>query len=121
MTIIARRFEKGMPSMTINQLATHYRLPVNLITPEIERLKEMHLLNFVDTPGMEQNERPIQPAVDISNLTVGELIDRLETCGSSDFIPNFAKDYISITEITDKIAEAARNEGDKTKLVDIDI
>lgn len=121
MTIIARRFEKGMPSMTINQLATHYRLPVNLITPEIERLKEMHLLNFVDTPGMEQKERPIQPAVDISNLTVGELIDRLETCGSSDFIPNFAKDYISITEITDKIAEAARNEGDKTKLVDIDI
>ncbi len=121
MTIIARRFEKGMPSMTISQLATHYRLPVNLITPEIERLKELHLLNFVDAPGMEQNERPIQPAIDISNLTVGELIDRLETCGSSDFIPNFAKDYSSITEITDKIAEAARNEGDRTKLVDIDI
>lgn len=121
MTIIAQRFEKGMLSMTINQLATHYRLPVNLITPEIERLKDMHLLNFVDTPGMEQNERPIQPAFDISNLTVGDLIDRLETCGSSDFIPNFATDYNRITEITDKIAEAARNEGNKTKLVDIDI
>lgn len=121
MAIIAIRFEKGMPSMTISQLAAHYKLPVNLIAPEVERLKEMNLVNFVDTPGKEQNERPLQPAIDVSNLTVGNLIDRLETYGSSDFIPKFAVKYRSVNKIIDKIDEAARDTGDSKKLIDLDI
>ncbi|MCM1292853.1 MAG: YihY/virulence factor BrkB family protein [Bacteroides sp.] len=103
LTIIIKRFIAGLPSLTISEIALKYKLPVNLVTPEIMRLHEMKLINFVDTPGKEINERPLQPSKDLSKMTVGQLLTAISDYGSSDFIPTFDKTFNSINNVLNGI------------------
>lgn len=121
MTIIAKRFDRGLPSLTSIQLATRYKMPVNLISLEINRLKDIGLVNFVDSPEKELNERPIQPAIDVSRLTVGTLVTKLNEYGSDNFIPEFHTSYKPIEDLWKHVSEAARRQGDVKRLIDIDI
>lgn len=121
MTIIVQRFSHGLPALTLNQMASHYKIPVNLLTPEVARLKEIGLVNFIDSPGKEQNERPMQPAVDVSGLTVGILLDKLNSHGAKDFIPGFSNAYKPVVEICSDISKAIIREGESKLLAEIPI
>lgn len=119
MAVIAKRFEGSMAAMTVDQLGSRYKLPVNLITPELLRLKDVGLVNFIDTPGKDLNERPVQPAVDVTNLTVGEVVNRLRNYGTTGFIPEFEKHFPCMADISRQINESIRNEAGNTRLIDL--
>ena len=107
--------------MTLSQISLKYRLPVNLVTPEVLKLQEMGLVNFVDSPGKELNERPVQPAIDIDNLTVSDMIQKLMNFGSTGFIPGFADSYQTVETETEKINQMITAHTDTKRLIDLDI
>lgn len=121
MAIIARRFKHSLEPMTLSQISLKYRLPVNLVTPEVLKLQEMGLVNFVDSPGKELNERPVQPAIDIDNLTVSDMIQKLMNFGSTGFIPGFADSYQTVETETEKINQMITAHTDTKRLIDLDI
>lgn len=102
MTIIAQRFKKSKPPMSLSQIANDYRLPLNLITPEVQKLRELGLVNFVENAGKDSADHLVQPAVDVSALTVGAVIDKLHDHGSDDFIPKFSENYSSVVSLCDE-------------------
>lgn len=119
--IIAQRFLKGKEAMTLRDISLKYKLPVNLITPEVERLKSIGLLNFVDSPGKELNERPVQPAVDVSDISVGQLVGQLRNLGSSGFIPGFDRKYKAVCEIMKHIEAQLLTAGASKRIADLRI
>jgi len=121
MAIIAQRFKASLPALTLNKISVDYRLPLNLITPEAVRLKEMGLVNFIDCAGKETGDRAIQPAVDVTDLTVAEVINRLRNHGSSDFIPNFSDSYAEIDKIYSEFCNSTDTEVNEIRIIDISI
>lgn len=119
MTIIAQRFKLAQPSINILEISSIYKLPINLVTPEINLLHSLGLINFIDTPGKELNERPVQPAIDINDLTVGKLIDMLINNGASDFINQYTNKYKNVDIIFKNMMDKAYDTSYDKKLIDI--
>ena len=118
--IIGKRFADGLPSLCSSELASRYNLPDKLVIKIVLTLHEIGVISFIAASG-ELMEHPLQPAVDVSKLTVGEIIRRLEEHGASNFIPDFDMKYsavvIEANEITSKMIEI----GDNTNITMIDI
>lgn len=121
MAIISRRFMSGRPALSMAQISQHYRLPINLVTPIVHRLEAAGLLNFVDSAEKEQNEQPVQPARDVSQLTVATVIDAMQRLGDNDFLPEFGNIYASVVTINDKILKAAGDASADTLVKDLEI
>lgn len=121
MAAISKRFKLSMPPLTLSEISLRYRLPINLVTPEVLKLRDMGLVNFVDSPGKELNERPVQPAIDVDGLTVAGLIHKMMTFGSSNFIPGFNENYQQIENETKIIEDAVSKEIKTKRLIDLDI
>lgn len=121
MTIIAQRFQQSLPAMNLSELGQNYRLPVNLINPEVERLRAVGLINFIEGEDKETNERKVQPAVNVGNLTLADVADRLYNYGTENFIQDFTSNYNPIEKIFQSIRNAARSQAEKTLLIDIPI
>ena len=121
MAIISRRFMSGRPALSMAQISQHYRLPINLVTPIVHRLKAAGLLCFADSAEKEQNEQPVQPARDVSQLTVATVIEAMQRLGDNDFLPEFGNIYASVVAINDKILEAAEAASNDTLIKDLEI
>lgn len=120
-TIIAQRFHKGLQALSLTELSQQYQLPINLVSPIVNRLKQAALVNYIETPDTEHNYHPVQPSCDISSITVGEVIGRLATLGDSNFLPHFDKKYQAIIELWQNISQHLTSEISSTKIVDIDL
>lgn len=120
MAIIAKRFAREMPPLTCGQIAEKYGLPVRLLTELAVQFKEVGLISFIESPG-ELLEHPLQPAIDISKLTVGEIVRRLQAEGSSDFIPGFDERYAPVVALSRSMTDSLVNEGNETALTSLNI
>lgn len=121
MTIIAQRFKKSLPPLSLSKIANDYRLPLNLITPEIQKLRELGLVNFVENSENSSNDHLVQPAVDVNALTIGDVLEKLNNSGSNDFIPNFSENYRSIVSLYDKAFDSIDKSLAETLLIDISL
>lgn len=121
MAIIARRFSQSKPSLTIDELSSRYDLPVNLVTMIVLRLRDIGLVNFVETPDHDISKHPVQPSIDVSTLSVGEVIRRLQESGDKDFIPHFQSNYAAIIEVSRKITGAMVREADNIPITSLHI
>lgn len=78
MAIICKRFVQQKRPLNSSEIAKTYNLPAKLVTRLVLDLHRVKLISFIAAPG-ELLEHPLQPAVDVSGLTVGEVIRRLQT------------------------------------------
>ncbi len=120
MTLIVKRFAKGLPAITIADLAKEYRIPENLVRLTAIRLHDVGLIVYEQAEG-DLGYHPLLPATDISHITVGETVKRLEQHGASDFIPDFNTDYKSVNDIADRVEEALETVAGSTLLSSLDI
>lgn len=118
MTLICRRFYARRPPLSVNALAATYALPARLVKDEVERLVQVGLLNYVDLPGHE-DAPPVQPAVPVESLTVGTMMQKLDACGDSDFIPLFDKRFGGIDSMLARIDKATLTEAQKVLFIDL--
>ncbi len=84
MSLIAKRFEKNEPPYTAEQISEIHTIPLRLTKKTLYQLQEVELIHEVVTD--EKSEHLCyQPSVDIHQLDVAMLLDRLSTFGSEDF------------------------------------
>lgn len=120
MAVIAKRFADNLPPMTATEIAHRYKLPISLVTSIVLSLHRAGLVNFLAHPG-DFGEHPLQPALDVGSLTCGEVMRRLQTVGSSDFIPDFDKEFASAVSLAEEITSAMTDAADKTNIVSLNI
>lgn len=116
--IITQRFEKGEASLTCNDISQLYRLPLRLVSSIADELHNLNLVNYV---LLNDEQIGLTPAVDISNLSAGSFLKKLDTSGDSDFIPDFNSKYSKVEELFDIWNREEWTGADKVLLKDIPI
>lgn len=97
-----------------------YNIPTRLVEEIVAELAEAGLLSRVVT-GNNENNYALQPATDITGLTVGRVVEAIESHGASDFIPEFATEFGNIDSLADNITDAMVDRGNYTPIADIEI
>lgn len=122
MAIVARKFVNNEKPLTSFDIAAHYDIPINLVKPIVEKLNKAGLINYLNSGSNDLATHPLQPAINVTNVTVGDVISKVYSYGDSNFIPGFAKRYEKIIElnniVTDDMAKAANTL--LTDAIDID-
>lgn len=84
---IIKRFEAGEAPFSAHDLAEANHMPVRLINRLLGRMTEVGILNEIFTED-EHSQRTYQPAMDIHQITVGMLFERIDKQGSERFLRN---------------------------------
>ena len=121
MSIIAKRFKASLPPLSPKDIAKRHHIPINLVIPVLLRLRDMGLVNFVDAQDKELNEHPAQPAIDVENLTVADMMTKIMDYGSRDFVPGFYDEYYQIKKETEMLATKISEYKDSKRLIDIEL
>lgn len=120
MAVVARRFKMGLQPLRSADFVAEYNIPTRLVEDIVAELADAGLLARVMT-GKNENDYALQPATDITGLTVGRVVASVENHGASDFIPGFASEFKKIDVFTDNITGAMVGRGDNTPIADIAI
>ena len=88
---IVKRFEEGGEPYSAHELAKETHLPVRIVNQLILRMYQVHVLNQVRPAGATAVKQ-YQPAIDINQLTVGVLFDRIERGGREKFFRGLSEE-----------------------------
>ncbi len=120
MAIVVKRFMAHEEPMREVDFVKNYDMPPRLVGDIIEELIDVRMLSRV-IDEKRTVERVVQPAMDVSQLTVGQLLRTIDNHGASHFIPNFDKRFVTIDKIVDEVTEKAVVGVDNVLIADIDI
>lgn len=84
MSLITKRFEKNAPPYTASKISEECHIPIRLTNQVIYQLQEIKLIHEV-VSDQKSEEISYQPSMDINQLNVAILLDRLDTYGSENF------------------------------------
>lgn len=84
--IIVKRFENSESPMNTDQLASTYKLPIRLINQILTELSELNIISEIYQPDLKT--KCYQPAMDINQLTVQILFEKINSRGSELFLTN---------------------------------
>lgn len=102
--IIVKQFEAQKPPLSTDEISRDYRLPMRITNEILNNLVDAEVLNEI----YNQNNRhkSYQPAIDINQLTVELVYDKLDSYGTEQFLKNKSKDmddfWQRITALKDK-------------------
>ena len=96
MKIIVTRFEQGEKPITQQELADDYNIPIRLVNQLLKLLVEVHLLSEIYTESNQ--EKSYQPAMDIHQMTIQLVFDKISTFGSENFKVNPKKEFDGMWE-----------------------
>jgi membrane protein len=82
-SIVVKRFEKAEKPLSADEISLMYRIPIRLTKEVLYTLTEVDILN--ESLSEEVDIRIYQPALDINQISVGLILDRLDLHGSEDF------------------------------------
>ena len=84
MSLICKRFEKGLAPYTAESLSDEHKIPIRLTTTILYELQDLRMIN--ETPvEYEDEEMGYLPSVDINRMNVATLLSRLDKIGSEAF------------------------------------
>lgn len=89
MSLIARRFSENGKPYSAEEISEKCQIPLRLTRQTLYELQEIDLLHEV--ADEKDEEIAYQPSMDINQMNVALLLDRLDTHGSEDF--KIDKDY----------------------------
>ena len=104
LSVIIKRFEADEVPLTAHELAIRDNLPIRVVNQLLSRLVETGILREVYVEDKE--EKTFQPALDTHKISVGMVIERIESQGSEEFLqaPSaqmqaFWEKYLRISDI----------------------
>lgn len=96
MKISISRFEQGENPLTSQQIADDYNIPVRLVNQILKLLVNTRLLSEIHTDNNQ--EKTYQPAMDIHQITIQLLFDRIGKLGSENFKVDKQKEFDGMWE-----------------------
>lgn len=118
MAVIVKRFCRREAPIETSDF-TRYNLPPRLVADVVQDLVEAGMVSQV---VVDEDKAPgLQPAVDVSGLTIGEVLRALDGSGHSDFITSFNDRFASVIKSIDGVTEAMYAVADDTLIKDLNI
>jgi membrane protein len=84
--VIVKEFEDQKPPLSAEKIASKYKLPIRLVNQLIAKLVEVSVI--IEVYNESAKMKTYQPAIDINQLTVGLLFNKIEVHGSELFLTN---------------------------------
>ncbi|MBN2767356.1 MAG: YihY/virulence factor BrkB family protein [Paludibacteraceae bacterium] len=97
--LIVKQFEAQKPPLSPYQIAANYHLPIRLVNQILSELVDVNIL--IEVFCESKRNKTFQPAMDINQLTISVLYEKLENFGSDDFLLNKNPD---LDDFRDKIS-----------------
>lgn len=102
MAVISDNYCKRLRPLTEMEISEKYGLPPSLVTSTVNGMIDAGLLlKVVNNSKLEVYG--LVPAVEPSELTVGEVLSRMRTLGASGFVPGFDRRFSEIGKTIDEI------------------
>lgn len=105
---ICKRLQENQPPTTAQLLSQQHHIPIKLTQKILYHLVQMKLVVETATGQRHRKDMGYIPRVDIHQLTLGMLLDRLEKDGSNDF-PTKTEHYPTYTEALEKAQIATQD------------
>ncbi len=118
---VTKNYSAGLPAPTPLSLSVAYSIPMRLMTQVLNQLIDAGILVRVFKPDVNDESYALQPAIDPKLLSVDYVYKKLETFGRNDFINNFDKDFVGITQLSSSINEAISSRTSQILLSDLNI
>ncbi len=84
MSLICKRFQTGKTPYPAETLSDEHKIPMRLTTTILSELQDLHLIS--ETPVEDEDEEMgYLPAIDINQMNVGMLLNRMDKEGSEAF------------------------------------
>ncbi|WP_455498801.1 YihY/virulence factor BrkB family protein [Coprobacter sp.] len=116
-SVIVKRFENGESPLTMQQISRAYQIPIKLTSQVLYQLIEIGIIR--ETATDDERLQAYQPASDISGMTVGTLLMRIDEQGSEKFKINqdalYDKHWNALLKARERMYETA----DKVLLKDL--
>lgn len=103
MAIISKRFYDNEEPVTTNGLASEYGIPINLAKPMVERLYNCGLINYLQSTDNDISTHKLNPAIEVSGLTVGSVVKRIYEYGDSKFIDGLEGRFPEVFKLSDRV------------------
>ncbi|MGN0222931.1 MAG: YihY/virulence factor BrkB family protein [Muribaculaceae bacterium] len=100
--VVYQRFSTNQGPTELQMLVGRYGIPYRLATIVCDRLIAAGLFIQVDTQDTHK-ERTFQPALNPNDLTVAQVLKRLNALGAADFIADFDKNFTGVVHCCDAI------------------
>lgn len=111
---ICQQFHEGLPALNKRELQERSHLPQQMVNAAVDKLLDAALLTEIKDEGFATRDvlSRLQPAEDLSRLTFGALIDRLDNAGTTlsgiDLDAARSEEWTKLTTIRDRyIADAS--------------
>lgn len=111
-SLIAKRFEKGEKPYTAEELSNSNRIPIRLTREAINTLLELHLIHE-ELTDEKSEDVAYQPSIDIAQMSVAMVVDKLNTHGSEMFKVDkehkFNNQWKTLLEYDEEFAEKMKD------------
>lgn len=101
MAVMARRFADKLPPLTSADVQQSFDMPGRLVDAIMAELEDVGLINRV-MPQKPEDPPAFQPSGSCAELTVGQVIEALDSKGTSDFVPAFEQHFADVDSIMDR-------------------
>ncbi|MFZ4582420.1 MAG: YihY/virulence factor BrkB family protein [Paludibacter sp.] len=84
--LVVKQFEKQLPALSSNQIALEQKIPIRLVNQLVSMLVDAGVL--IEVFNETHRIKTYQPALDINQLSVSVLYDKIESFGTEHFLEN---------------------------------
>ena len=119
MVVICKRYKEHKTPPDAGDFARSYGIPIKLVTQIIEELRCCELALKVEVDD-KTHQVGYVPAVDLQNLTVGYMLQKLRGYGDEDFIKNFDENFKDVSELIGRISSNLYADYNDIKIADLD-
>lgn len=119
--VIVQRFEKGLSPLTLQNISSTYNIPIRIAKTVINKLINSGII--IETLSDDERVPSYQPAFDISNMSVGMLLIRVDADGTGEknFRINRDEKYKLQWETITKAYNTMYNAMDNILIKDVEI
>ena len=84
--VVVKQFEDQKPALSSTEISDTYRLPIRVVNQILMKLVDVSI--FIEVFSETSKSKTYQPAIDINQLTVNLLFNKLDNHGSELFLTN---------------------------------
>ncbi|KAA6312889.1 hypothetical protein EZS27_036249, partial [termite gut metagenome] len=119
-SLIAKRFANGETPYSAQKISHEHRIPIRLTKQILYHLQEINLIYEISIDP-KSGETVFLPAMDVNRLSVGILLEKLDTYGSEDFKIDTQNRYYGQWEILLDSRERYYKEANNILLKDLSV
>lgn len=115
--IVVNRFKEGLPPLSAEDIADDHNIPIRLVNRILFKMTKSGIL--CELAPTDEQDTSYQPAVDINKITIAYIIQKVNSTGSSDFVPIKTKEFEHLSAIIDTQKLDVKNSASNILLADL--